>query len=603
MGRLRMSRESTTPLAFTCALALAIATPATVAAQSGEWRAYAGDAASTKYSPLDQINADNAGSLQLAWRQSTIPDAVRQGNPLDAPIASQNTPLMAGGLLYVSTGLGTVAALDATTGEVVWFDAAPVVDGQAVRRGAATRGVAYWTDPDGEDRVLAVVASKLVALNAKTGERYPDFGDGGDVDLTLGYDDRQVDTFTWRSAPVVVRDIVVIGSAMTDYVSQSQPATKAMPPGDVRGFDVRTGAQRWIFHTIPQEGEHGNETWLTNPDEDRASWEYTGNTNMWSWPSADEELGYVYLPLSTPTNDYYGGHRHGDNLFAESLVCLDARTGERVWHFQAVHHGLWDYDFPAAPNLIDITVDGREIKAVAIVSKQAFTYVFDRATGEPVWPIEERPVAAGNVPGEWYAPTQPIPTQPPPFDQQGATIEDVIDFTPELRQQALDILGAHVIGPLFTPPSIVSEEPGGTNGTIQVPGLVGGADWSGAGVDPETGMLYVASIQGPALVGLVRSTHPRSDVRWVMRALEMPPGPQGLPLFKPPYGQLVAIDLNRGDIAWSTPNGPGRRDHPALAHLNLPWLGQGGRVSPLVTKTLVFLGEGTNAGVVVPTPV
>ena len=598
MGRRRMSRERTTTLAFTCALA--IATPAAVAAQSGEWRAYAGDAASTKYSPLDQINADNAGSLQLAWRQSTIPDAVRQGNPLEAPIASQNTPLMAGGLLYVSTGLGTVAALDATTGEVVWFDAAPVVDGRAVRRGAATRGVAYWTDPDGEDdRVLAVVASKLVALNAKTGERYPDFGDGGDVDLTLGYDDRQVDTFTWRSAPVVVRDIVVIGSAMTDYVSQGQPATKAMPPGDVRGFDVRTGAQRWIFHTIPQEGEHGNETWLTNPDEDRASWEYTGNTNMWSWPSADEELGYVYLPLSTPTNDYYGGHRHGDNLFAESLVCLDARTGERVWHFQAVHHGLWDYDFPAAPNLIDITVDGREIKAVAIVSKQAFTYVFDRATGEPVWPIEERPVAAGNVPGEWYAPTQPIPTQPPPFDQQGATIEDVIDFTPELRQQALDILGAHVIGPLFTPPSIVSEEPGGTNGTIQVPGLVGGADWSGAGVDPETGMLYVASIQGPALVGLVRSTHPRSDVRWVMRALEMPPGPQGLPLFKPPYGQLVAIDLNRGDIAWSTPNGPGPRDHPALAHLNLPWLGQGGRVSPLVTKTLVFLGEGTNAGVVV----
>ena len=572
-------------------------------AQTGEWRAYAGDAASTKYSPLDQINADNVQNLEVVWRQSTIPDAVRQGNPLQAPVAVQNTPLMIGGLLYVSTGLGTVAALDATTGDVVWYDAAPLEDGQAVRRGAATRGVAYWDDPESDDeRIIAVVASKLVALNARTGQRYLDFGESGEVDLTLGYDDREVDTFTWRSAPLVVKDIVVIGSAISDIVSQGMPALKTMPPGDVRGFDVRTGEQRWIFHTIPRDGEFGNDTWLTAPTEDRASWEYTGNTNMWAWPSADEELGYVYLPLSTPTNDYYGGHRHGDNLFAESLVCLDVETGERVWHFQAVHHGLWDYDFPAAPNLVDITVDGREIKAVAIVSKQAFTYVFDRVTGEPVWPIEERPVAAGDVPGEWYAPTQPFPTKPPAFDMQGVSVDDVIDFTPELRQEALDILGDHVYGPLFTPPSIIHEESGLTKGTIQVPGLVGGADWSGAGVDPETGMLYVASIQGPALVGLVKSTNPRSDVNLVMRALEFPPGPQGLPLFKPPYGQLVAIDLNKGEIAWSTPNGDGPRNHPALAHLNLPPLGQGGRVSPLVTKTLVFLGEGSNTGVVVLPP-
>ena len=573
--------------------------PDRAAGQSGEWRAYAADAASTKYSPLDQIDADNVQDLQIAWRQSTIPDAVRQGNPLRAPIAVQNTPLKIGRLLYVSTGLGTVAALDATSGEVVWYDPAPVEDGQAIRRGAATRGVAYWDDPESDDeRIIAVVASKLVAFNARTGERYSSFGEGGEVDLTLGYDDREVDTFGWRSAPLVVRDIVVIGSAITDIVSQTQPALKTMPPGDVRGFDVRTGEQRWIFHTIPREGEFGNDTWLTAPDEDRASWEYTGNTNMWAWPSADEELGYVYLPLSTPTSDYYGGHRRGDNLFAESLVCLDALTGERVWHFQAVHHGLWDYDFPAAPNLVDITVDGREIKAVAIVSKQAFTYVFDRVTGEPVWPIEERPVAAGNVPGEAYAPTQPFPTKPPAFDQQGVTVDDVIDFTPELRQEALDILGEYVSGPLFTPPSIIGEAPGSTKGTIQVPGLVGGADWSGAGVDPETGMLYVSSIKGPALVGLVKSTHPRSDVDWVMHAIEVPPGPQGLPLFKPPYGQLVAIDLNQGEIAWSTPNGDGPRNHPALAHLNLPPLGQGGRVSPLVTKSLVFLGEGINRGMV-----
>ena len=573
--------------------------PDGAAGQSGEWRAYAADAASTKYSPLDQIDRDNVEDLQVVWRQSTIPDAVRQGNQLRAPIAVQNTPLMVGRLLYVSTGLGTVAALDATTGDVLWYDEAPVQDGQAIRRGDATRGVAYWADSESDDeRIIAVVASKLVALNAHTGSRYPDFGQGGEVDLTLGYDDRLVETFSWRSAPLIVRDIVVIGSAVTDIVSQGQPALKAMPPGDVRGFDVRTGEQRWIFHTIPREDEFGNDTWLTTPNEDRASWEYTGNTNMWAWPSADEELGYVCLPLSTPTSFYYGGHRRGDNLFAESLVCLDARTGERVWHFQAVHHGLWDYDFPAAPNLVDITVDGREIKAVAIVSKQAYTYVFDRVTGEPVWPIEERAVAAGNVPGEWYALTQPFPTKPPPFDQQGVTADNVIDFTPELRQEALDILGEYVYGPLFTPPSIIDEAPGRTKGTIQVPGLVGGADWSGAGVDPETGMLYVSSIQGPALVGLVKSTHPRSDVDWVMRAIEAPPGPQGLPLFKPPYGQLVAIDLNRGEIAWSTPNGDGPREHPALAHLNLPPLGQGGRVSPLVTKTLVFLGEGINTGMV-----
>ena len=571
--------------------------PCLSAAQSDEWRAYAADLASTKYSPLDLINANNVHDLRVVWRQSTIPDAVRQGNPLEAPVSVQNTPLMIGRLLYVSTGLGTVAALDATTGEVAWYDAAPVEDGKAVRRGGATRGVAYWADPESNDeRIIAVVGSKLVALNSKTGERYSNFGVGGEVDLTLGFDDRRVETFVWRSAPIVVRDIIVIGSAMTDIVSQGQPALKTMPPGDVRGFDVRTGEQRWIFHTIPQEGAFGNDTWLTAPNEDRASWEYTGNTNMWAWPSADEELGYVYLPLSTPTSDYYGGHRWGDNLFAESLVCLDAQTGERVWHFQAVHHGLWDYDFPAAPNLVDITVDGRQIKAVAIVSKQAFTYVFDRATGEPVWPIEERPVAPGDVPGERYAPTQPFPTKPPPFDQQGATLDNLIDFTPALRQEAVDILNQYVYGPLFTPPSIVDEQPGGTDGTVQLPGLVGGADWGGAGVDPETGTLYVASIQGPALVGLVKSTHPRSDVDWVMRAIEAPSGPRGLPLFKPPYGQLVAIDLNKGEIAWSTPNGDGPRNHPAIAHLDLPPLGQGGRVSPLVTKTLVFLGEGINTG-------
>ncbi len=565
-------------------------------AQTGEWRAYSADAAGTKYTPLDQITADNAGDLQVVWRQSTIPDAIRQGSTVRAPALVQNTPLMADGRLYVSTALGTVAALDATTGEVVWFD--PLPDG-VTRRGSSSRGVAYWRGRDGDDaRVIAVVGSTLVALNARTGARYPDFGVDGEVDLTQGYDTRTVTEFGWRSAPLVVNDVVIVGSAISDVINDEMLARKEMPPGDVRGFDVRTGEQLWIFHTVPQEGEVGNETWLTRTDEDQASWEYTGNTNMWAWPSADEELGYVYLPLSTPTNDYYGGHRPGNNLFAESLVCLDARTGERIWHFQAVHHGVWDYDFPAAPNLVDITVDGRDIKAIAIVSKQGFTYVFDRVTGEPVWPIEERSVPEGNVPGEWYSPTQPFPTKPPPFEQQGVTVDDLIDFTPALRREAEEILAGYVSGPLFTPPTLIDEQPGGTRGTVQAPGLVGGADWSGAAIDPESGTLYVPTVRTPVVVGLKRSEHPRSNVAYVMESLDIAEGPQGLPLLKPPYGSLVAIDLNAGEILWRVANGDGPRDHPALRDLDLPPLGQAARVSPLVTSTLVFLGEGVDRGMV-----
>jgi len=575
---------------------LSLAARPVAGAQTGEWRAYSADAAGTKYTPLDQITADNAGDLQVVWRQSTLPDAIRQGSTARAPALVQNTPLMADGRLYVSTALGTVAALDATTGEVVWFD--PLPDG-VTRRGSSRRGVAYWRGRDGEDaRVLAIVGSTLVALNARTGARYPDFGVDGEVDLTQGYDTRTVTAFGWRSAPLVVNDVVIVGSAIRDITNDDMLARKEMPPGDVRGFDVRTGEQLWIFHTVPQAGEVGNETWLTRTDEDQASWEYTGNTNMWAWPSADEELGYVYLPLSTPTNDYYGGYRPGNNLFAESLVCLDARTGELIWYFQAVHHGVWDYDFPAAPNLVDITVDGRDIKAIAIVSKQGFTYVFDRVTGEPVWPIEERSVPEGNVPGEWYSPTQPFPTKPPPFEQQGVTVDDLIDFTPALRREAEEILAGYVSGRLFTPPTIIDERPGGTRGTIQAPGLVGGADWTGAALDPETGTLYVPTVRTPVVVGLKRSENPRSNVSWVMESLDIAEGPQGLPLLKPPYGSLVAIDLNAGEILWRVANGDGPRDHPALRDLDLPPLGQAARVSPLVTSTLVFLGEGVDRGMV-----
>lgn len=574
--------------------------PASGTAQTVEWQSYGSDLEGSKYSPLDQINATNFDDLEIVWRQSVLPDAVRGGMDVRASVASQNTPLMADGRLYISTGLGTVAALDATTGQVVWHDLPPGRAGLPFERVRQTRGVAYWQDPQSDDtRVVAVVGSYLVALNAVTGARYSDFGDNGEVDLTQGYDDRTVDTFSWGSPPIVVNDVVVIGSAIADVTNPSMPAMKEMPPGDVRGFDVRTGEQLWNFHTVPREGEPGNETWLTAINQDRASWEYSGNTNMWAWASADEELGYVYVPLSTPTNDYYGGYRPGDNLFAEAIVCLDAKTGRRVWHFQAVHHGIWDYDFPAAPNVVDIVVDGRPIKAVAAVSKQAFTYVFDRETGEPVWPIEERPVPVGNIPGEWYAPTQPFPTKPPPFDQQGTSVDDLIDFTPALRQEALDIFVRHVAGPLFTPPTLIDEEPGGTQGTLQMPGVVGGADWGGAAVDPESGVLYVPSVHSESVIGIVRSEHPRSDMELVAHSLTAVEGPQELPLFKPPYGRLVAIDLNAGEILWSVANGRGPTEHPALRDIEIPPLGQPGRVSPLVTKSLVVLGEGGNSGVVV----
>ena len=583
-----------------CLTVITGATASPTTAQTAEWRAYGSDVEGSKYSPLDQIDADNFGDLEIVWRQSVLPDAVRGDRDVRASVAAQNTPLMADGRLYISTGLGTVAALDASSGEVLWHDTPPDRDGEPFERVRQTRGVAYWDDPQSEDaRVIAVVGSYLVALNARTGARYPGFGHGGEVDLTQGYDDRTVETFSWGSPPIVVNDVVVIGSAMTDVTNPTMPAMKEMPPGDVRGFDVRSGEQLWSFHTVPREGEPGNETWLTALSQDRASWEYTGNTNMWAWASADEELGYVYVPLSTPTNDYYGGYRPGDNLFAEAIVCLDARTGQRVWHFQAVHHGIWDYDFPAAPNVVDIEVDGRVIEAVAVVSKQAFTYVFDRATGEPVWPIEERPVPPGNVPGEWYAPTQPFPTKPPPFDQQGTSVDDLIDLTPELRREALDILTSHVTGPLFTPPTLIDDEPDGTQGTLQMPGVVGGADWGGAAVDPELGILYVPSVHSESVIGIVPSEHPRSDMNLVVHSLTAVEGPQELPLFKPPFGRLVAIDLNRGEILWSVANGGGPRGHPALRDLDLPMLGQPGRVSPLVTKSLVILGEGGNTGVVV----
>ena len=461
-------------------------------AQNGEWRSYGGDAGSTKYSPLDAIDETNVQNLEVVWRWESV-DYQRQAE--DPELTFNHvllaTPLKVGNALYTSTNLGQAAAINPVTGETLWVYNS-VAEGTAVEQPRSTRGLAYWADGS-EDRLFLVSGEHLVALGAQTGELYPEFGEDGKVDLRRDMGPR-LERYRWNAAPLVCGDMVIVGAALSD-----NPTRKEMTPGYVRGYDVITGQLRWRFNPVPQPGELGNETW------EDGSWEYSGNANVWSLMSADEELGYVYLPVSTPTNDWYGGHRLGDNLFAESLVALECATGERVWHFQMVHHGLWDYDNPAAPNLVDITVDERPIKAVVQVSKQGFVYVFDRVTGEPVWPIEERAVPPSTVPGERASPTQPFPTRPAPFERQGITVDDLIDFTPQLRAEAIEILNGYVYGPMFTPPSVRSDNPDDTQGTVQLPGWVGGADWNGAAFDPETQILYVPSITAPIVAALRRA--------------------------------------------------------------------------------------------------
>ena len=542
-----------------------------------EWRSYSADLGATKYSPLDQIDADTVADLEIAWTRPAVdPSILDQAPDLSYPDNFRVTPLMVDGVLYSPNAVGLVEAFDAGTGETLWVQE-PVGDKPEAYRGTSTRGVAFWSDGT-ESRILVQRGPYLTALNAETGATYPEFGRGGHVDLTEGLEPDA--RYRWSGAPTVVRDVVVLGQSMSDTF-----VTKEGARGDVRAFDVRTGTLRWQFHTVPRAGEFGTESW------EDGSWEYTGHAPVWSLFSADEELGYVYMPVTSSTNDMYGGHRGGDNLFSQSLVCVDATTGERVWHFQLVHHGLWDYDPPTAPILMDITVDGREIKAVTQLTKQAFAFVFDRVSGEPVWPIEERPVPQSQTAGERTSPTQPFPTKPPAFDRQGATVDNLIDFTPELREEALKIVSRYTMGPMFTPPTVVSDDPNGNQGTVQLPGSQGGADVQGAGFDPETGYLYIPSITAPFVADIREGNPDRTNLRYVKGQRRWIAGPRGLPLFKPPYGRITAIDMNRGEIVWQVANGDGPRNHPAIRHLNLGPLGYQGRPSPLVTKSLLFAGE------------
>jgi len=551
-------------------------------APNGQCPTSGSDASSPKYALPDQIDRRNVKQLHVVWRWESPDNAIVSQNRSTLPIlpaAFKATPIMVNGVLYIKTSMSQAAAIDAATGKMLWvFDPETWHRERPANTGYNARGVAYWTDGQIERIFVPTGDAYLFAIDAKTGRPVNSFGLNGAIDATQGLR-RPVPRRDYQlmSAPLVVGDVVVIGSVVSDG-----PRYQLAPPGDVRGFDVRTGRELWQFHTVPQEGEFGNDTWLNG------SWRYTGAANAWGLLSADPELGYVYIPTGTPTNDYYGGHRQGANLFGESLICLEAKTGKRVWHYQFVHHGLWDYDATAAPILVDLKVQGRSIKAVVVVTKQAFTYVFDRVTGEPVWPIEERPAPKGNAPGEWYSPTQPFPTKPPAFDRQGVTIDDLIDFTPELRKEAVEILQDYVYGPIFQPPSVVGDS---KKGTIAMPGAGGGANWHGAAVDPETGWLYVPSRTAPTVLQLAKPDPKESDFNYLRAGGGSLRGPQGLPLWKPPYVRLTAINLNEGTRVWTVPLGDGPRQR--LIELGLPDtgpLGGGAYTGPLVTKTLLFLG-------------
>lgn len=543
-------------------------------ATNGEWRHYAGGPGSAKYSSLNQINAQNFTRLKTAWTWHSPDEAIQGNNPRLKTWAWESTPIMADGVLYVSTSLSQVAAIDPVIGRTRWvYDPQTWKGAVPPNHGFVHRGVAYWRKGRDARILYGTGDGYLICLDARTGKVVPTFGDNGRIDLTQGLG-RKVDRRMYgvTSPPVICNDVVVVGCSIWDF-----PLESPMPPGDMRGFDVRTGKQRWIFHTIPHKGEFGAETW------ENESWRTGGAANAWAPMSFDPALGYLYLPISTPANDYYGAERKGEGLFGECLVCLNARTGKRIWHFQTAHHGLWDYDPPCAPNLIDVRVQGRTVRAVAQVTKQGFCFVLDRVTGKPIWPIEEKPVPQSSVPGEKSSKTQPFPSKPAPFDRQGISESDLINYTPELRQKAQAVLSKYNFGPLFTPPSLEKL-------TINMPGVAGGASWAGAAFDPQTGMLYVPSVSLPFAVRMLPTGLPHARYFALYEPIETV---QGIPIFGGPYGRMTAIDLTTGEHKWVIPMGknPMLENHPLLKPLNLPPPGRQARGHTLVTSTLLIVGQ------------
>jgi quinoprotein glucose dehydrogenase len=546
-----------------------------------EWPVYGGSLAAQHYSPLAQIDASNVKDLKVAWRWYG-------GNFGPNPeMKSETTPLMIGGVLYATAGATrNVVAIDAGSGETLWIWRPR--DGERFRtapRRTSGRGVAYWRD--GADRRIFTVTPGfyLWSLDAERGLPKREFGEAGTVDLRQGLRGPMDNIEAGSSSPpLVVGDVVIVGPAGG---VGARPNAKTQVKLDVRGFDARTGKLLWTFHTIPEKGELGYDTWLTP-----GSAEYTGNAGAWGPLAADPELGLVFRPVDGAPSYMYGGARHGNNLFSCSLVALDIKTGERVWHQQLVHHDIWDYDNPTAPILLDVVVDGRPVKAVVQLTKQAFAYAFDRATGEPLWPLEERPVTQTDVPFEWTAPTQPFPTKPAAYDRQGVTEDDLVDFTPAIKAAAIAAVQDLRMGPMYTPPSLVAARDG-TRGTLVLPHYGGGANWEGGAADPETGMLYVAS-QTSLTVFAVSPAGDRSDIRYLFVNGEAPQ-PMGLPLVKPPYGRITAIDMNAGEHRWMAVNGDTPDDiksNSALAGLTIPPTGKASRAVLLATKTLLFGAEG-----------
>lgn len=553
-----------------------------------EWLHHRGDPGSMNYSALDLINQSNVSNLKVAWQWTS-----ENFGPSPWPNL-QTTPLMANGILYATAGLRrAVVAIDAITGETLWMYRLDEGErGENAPRKGPGRGVAYQTINGQETIYVISPGYRLIALDAADGRPIESFGENGVVDLksNIGQDLDYIESRIGSSSPpIVVNGVIIVGSA---FPSGGAPPTKEMPLGSVTGYDAATGELVWIFNTIPQAGEYGNETWQND------SWKYTGNAGVWTPMSADPELGFVYLPVEAPTGDFYGGHRLGDNLFGQSLVCLDAKTGERVWHFQTIHHPLWDYDLPAPPLLLNIKVDGVEIPAVAQITKQGFTFVFDRRNGKPVWPIDERPVAKSTIPGEISSPTQPFPSLPELFEPQGVTKDNLNNLTPEIYEEALRIASGYTMGSIYTPPSLITK---GNKGTLVAPGSVGGANWQGAVADPDTGLMYISSTASAVAYGMVNDPD-RSNMRYVKSGASLK-GPFGLPLLRPPWGRITAIDLNTGKIKWVIANGDTPLDiqaHEKLKGISLPRTGHDDRAGLLVTKSLLFAGEGsglyTNSG-------